>query len=1181
MADITFEELTGRTVAAPEHDPLATMHDVGRDTEDAAFEEEKRIAEESTVIDMAKAAWDENIADNLYEYLDRKWSYAPEEGFDVQQYVEENKHMIPMQHAESFAGVRSVGEADALREDMIRQDEGSRMLQANGMSGMAAQLVVGLVDVDLPVMLASGGWAALAKGTVRGVLRHQITRRPLSALAYSPATGAVLGGANAAISTAVDPNGDAADIVDGVLFGAALGTIGGAVAARSAHRINKAVNQTRRDYSQAVKDAPSPTEEFAEAPVYGADDGPQLDADGKPQQFQSSLGADSTIPADDFSSLNAEEAKILSESKDNLARKGAAVDMDDPEFADTSIGRTAKAFSNALSKEWTDGGWMPTTLKTDYDRLATDGGSIEQNIAFEFFESAEGRVVNNRSAAMLRENYEQRLASHSMPVMEDSFGKWATHRNLSLLERNSPSQRAKFDREVYAEMEARFWEGKPVSQDPHVRATADGLDNNFFEAIDIGKGRSNERSIFGWDFEKKSGYVPHRWDGNQIRKIMKRGIERVRIEKLIAQEYRKQSPNITAADAKVISKAVVNRAMNKADGVDANMLATLDADGVHILDDILKDAKVSEVKRKEMISRMRGEQNKKGALGQSQSRMQMDMRASDGDLTLMDLVDTNMTRLVSRYNRQVSGAAAMARKGITSRGDRKALISAAIAERNALGKSTDGVQEYLEDVFTHFDAGPIAGGVSPWVARIKRLTNLGLLNQMGMTQTMETGAAMNAAGVELWGKHAKVVMKQLKDGGPDSPLAMELKPHMGELGKEHILQRDDLMMDELGGKAAADASELDAYLDTFDMALGKGQRLQGIVSGFYAVRSMQQKIAVVSMADKVMQRLRDGVDEADLRNIGVPESMKKYIDNGTVEFMPDGTTNKLNLEKWAPEDAEDLALALHRHTNIVVQKAMAGEDSVWMHKSVGSLFLHLKTFPLLAMRKQFIRNASLGNSQFVGQMLMGLGFAAALGTAKQVINGRTEHVSPSSIAKNAFGMSNMTGWFPMLVDPAAEMLGIRSLQMGSFGRHSIDSGIFAAPPALGYMNKVAHMGGVVNPFSEMTPNEKIRTMQALPIVGNIYGMSYMFNAMKETRQESAARRKAEKAGSDPKVRDSKTPMVSADQQAAAEAQAKAAFERTGITHEDDARIQRRHAHDANRGKNDATVDKTFEELFGR
>jgi hypothetical protein len=328
--------------------------------------------------------------------------------------------------------------------------------------------------------------------------------------------------------------------------------------------------------------------------------------------------------------------------------------------------------------------------------------------------------------------------------------------------------------------------------------------------------------------------------------------------------------------------------------------------------------------------------------------------------------------------------------------------------------------------------------------------------------------------------------------GKDGPIINELKPFMGEIGKDHMLFRDELMMDEL-----AMAKEAHAWMATIDNGLAKAQRAQGFLSGFYHVKGMQQKIAVSSQADKVMQRLRDGVDEAQLNDIGIPQKLKKYIDDGTVEFMPDGVVNRLNIDRWDATDAEDFVLALNRHTNQVVQKAMAGEESMWMHSTMGSVFTHLKSFPLNAMRKQSIRTGATSNPLLIATLFQGLATAGLAYQAKQIINGRTQNIGGKEAIRGAMAMSNMTGWVPMLADPGFAMLGMNDLKFSQYGRHDISTNVFGSPAMLPTLNKLAQVPGLFNPANQMTKNERLRIMQAAPLLGNWYGVSYVLNAMKE------------------------------------------------------------------------------------
>lgn len=1058
----TFEELTGLSVSKPAQRPLTTIHRTGADTRRFAGEEAARLDEENNFIDTMGAALQSNISVNLYDKVQRKWSHEAEEGFDVEAWVTENRDTLPGVNLEEFASVRSTGEAEELRADMLRAEENSALIGAKGYSGVAASLLAGAVDpAEIAIALGTGG---IGKGTTTAA-------RIVKAIG-SGVTGGLLSGT---AMYQVDPLADVKQVVFAGLTGAVVSSaVGG-----SAIGLNKATMRTRREYSSALNDLPPADLDITDAPSY--------DMSSNPMSLGAGALGDTPVDPDGFSpTVRSIYDQSMATIRDNdLGRR-----MDDTDFAtaDTPEARTAKRFSDVLANSL----WTPA--RTDFDRLTTGGSRIELALGYNLLESPEGRLRNNRSGAMLKETYEQRLSSHSLPVLDNSYTQWARDRNVGIIDQQRHSTRTQFDREVIAELEARFHEGKPVSGDKHIKAAADAIDANYADALSVAKGRDGELSVTGFeDIKPQSGFFNHRWSGAAIKKALANGHTRQSIEDLLAQGYARTNPDMPVEYRNMVSKAVVRRALARDDGVDTNMLNTLDSDAQEYLRETLVDSGYDLAVIDNLIDSIRGRKEEASQLGTTKKRTQVDLRTNANGLSLMDLVDTNLTRVLSRYNREVSGNAALARKGIQNRAQRKQMIEAALAERRTRGLPADEDQRrFLEDIFTYFDSGPIGGGVSPMVARAKRLTNLALLNQMGLTQAGEAGAQIAAVGMDTWKRHASAVFKQMREQGPDGPIARELRPWMGNIGNEHMLFRDDLMMDELGGSA-----DLNTFLGRLDRTLGKAQRLQGYVSGFYFVRSFQQRVATISMADKVMQRLRDGVDKDILDSIGMPQTLKKYIDDGTVTFDADGFVDRLNMNQWDAVDAEDFALALNRHTHQTVQKAMAGEESMWMHRSVGSLFMHLKSFPMMAMRKQSARLAGVNRPQAVAALLMGLATAGLAYEAKQLINGRTDRISGEDALKGAMGMSNMTGWVPMLVDPAAQVLGLNDLRFNQYGRHDINTGVIPLPPVIPTLTRMAQLPAAANPLSDLTRNERIRLMQTTPIVGNLYGFSALFNAMKK------------------------------------------------------------------------------------
>lgn len=1076
----TFEELTGLNPVptAPVERPLDTLHGTGSDTRRQQGDEAAELAEETTVGEAFGAAWERNISNMFYDDVQRKWEHTPDDTFDAGEWVTENKDTLPGINLEAYQTVRSVGEAEELRDDMLRAEENDAMVASKGLTGVGASIVAGLVDpAELAIAVSTVGVGKVVTISKKAATTTAMLGKGASTVrkvTTATVDGLVGGAVSGAAAHQVDPITDAKQIVVAGLTGAILsGSIGlGA---------NVATGKARRGYAEAVDDLPNAAHEPTEPALFTMPDSPQSLGAG----FIGDVG--DTVDAEGFTP---EARSIFDQAMETIRTHDLGTRLEDTDLNQaTPEGRTAKRFSDFLA----DSKWA-APLRTDFDRLMSGGSRIESALAFNLLESAEGRIRNNRSATMLAETYEQRLSSHSLPVLDGAFTDWAKARDMGVLDKHAPDARATFDREIALELEARFHEGRGVTSDAAIKTAADAVDRNMADAIPVAKGRDGEASVSGFeDMQAKSGFFRHMWSGSSIRKAMAKGHSSKKIEALLDAGFRKSNPHMDPAHTLMVSKAVMRRAMAKEDGIDTNMLNTLDSDAQTYLRETLVDSGIDEKTVDNLIDSIRGRKEEQSKLSTAKTRTAVDLRIADGDLTLMDLVDSNMTRMLSQYNREIAGNAALARKGIQNRQHRKAIIDAALQERRGRGiPSGSAEREFLEDMFTYFDSGPIGGGVTPVVSRAKRLTNLALLNQMGMTQMGESGAQIAAVGMDTWKRHASTVFKEMRSQGPAGPLVSELRPILGNVGQDHLLFRDDLMMDEM--RLAKDAN---SFLGKLDFALGKGQRIQGYASGFYHVKSFQQKVAVASMADKAMQRLRDGTDAAELADIGVPQSLKKYIDAGTVVFDTDGYLDRLNLDQWAPEDAEDLALALNRHTHQVVQKALAGEETMWMHKSVGSLYMHLKSFPMAAMRKQALRTSAISRPLAVATLTMGLATAGLAYEAKQIINGKTDRVSPADFAKGAFGMSNMTGWVPMLADPAAAILGMDDLRFNQYGRHDIGTGVISLPPVFPTLNKMARIPGTANPFSGLSDNEKIRILQATPLVGNAYGFSAIFNAMKD------------------------------------------------------------------------------------
>lgn len=776
-----------------------------------------------------------------------------------------------------------------------------------------------------------------------------------------------------------------------------------------------------------------------------------------------------------------------------------------------AIGRQAERFHNFLSQG---------PLGSDYAKMMNSGSAVAQRFAYDMMENASGIIRNARSGARLLDHYQKGMLA-DFSKFQDEYASWAgSVKGMGFMRREwDVSTRAEFNRAVTEEMQARMYDGigKP-NQHPNIRAAADALDATFAKEAEIMKGRPNEMSVAGAQhLKQQSGYMPQKWLGRNMLNLINTGqATRVQIVDAIAEGYTNLHPNIKPKDAQIYADAVVGRAEKFDQGINTNLIGMLAGDGRVELQDLLtRQGNLSAHEIDQFIDRLTGAMEVKGSPGQTKARLDIDLRytASNG-VKIMDLVDTDFASMVPKRVRRSAGQAALARKGIASRADFQAFKDAVIAEQTANGKSAptgtslmdrarDALDsdkhvdmDFLDNLYSYFNGDPIAGGISPVYSRMKKLTNLALLNQLGLTQLAEFGVTIASVGIQQFYRHAG---NEIRDSlaKVDSPLVQELK-HMNIFIPEEKLFRDDLVHEF---EKQTSTSE---YMRNFDRLLNKAQRVQGFTSGFYHMRKIQQRIAVTTAADKLARHFKNGgvISDPRLQDMGLNRmeilSLKQYVNTGVVKFDADGNLQSLNFSQWAPEDVELFALTLNASTNTLVQKAMVGESSMLFHKDgVASLFWHLKSFPMLAIEKQLLRQSRIMDTETAMTFMYGLGTASAAYTARQVINGRPQNLTFDKIARGAFGYSNMTGWIPMWTDPLAGMLGMDNLKIGGYGGYGGNQ-VISTPAAFGTLDRMVQApAAAIHSVLNLGPTKAdINALTATPLIGNAYGFAFMFNQLR-------------------------------------------------------------------------------------
>ncbi len=950
---------------------------------------------------------------------------------------------------------------------------------ADQFDGAITRMAGQLIDVDAPLMFLSGGMYGAAK-VARGVSAFTKSQR-----AVATAQG-VVGGAQAglivgAYDAHIRETAGEGELVSSILGGAAFGSL---LAGAVGRDLRGPLEAAENDYLRRVsEDDPTlaATNETVMGPVPNK---PFIDVRDvelpEVDDFNTPTG-DSTVGAAQIGGQVRVERDLVDPL--DIMSPGQREIIDNADVINYESGFYDRKLEDE-DKFWTKvgtGSWTAAVGAGFQSKLYNSNSAVLNWMGHTVFESSNGLNRGRATASAMMENYSKRIQTQLLPV-QSAANDWAQRNGKGALGTKygiSNEGKAEFNREIMLERNARN-NGRKYSDDEAVIRAADAYDNAARDSLAIGKGRDGEHSIKGMeDVLDNPHYTPQNWSASKITNLIQRGIvTRDDLVVSLAESYR-EAGMAAGKDADAIALAVIRRVQLRDADIDTSVFSLLQGDGRDFLRDSLEMAGVRGPEQEAIMTRLAGAAENRGKQGFAKSRNDVDMQSpimtKDGSqLQIVDLLSNDLSGDWQRYTRGVAGSAALARQGITSKANRSEVISAAQAEQRALGEEVTATAE-MEAMFTHFDSGAVKGwsGMDPrkgpedqgmLPVMMKRLTNLAWLGKMGFTQLGETGAIMAQNGVGNWMRRGVMsnLDKEIKAGNKE--LLNDLAYMTGEIGQDHKLFAEHLSLDEL--------SDLDSgtMMSKIDKNLSTASYVQGFTSFFNSMRGWQQKTAALGVSDKIFRTLNDSIKSGEQLSDGVKARMwgdlgldgealtrlERLIENGTIEFSPEGFVNRLNADKWDGDLADMFGASLTRNINQLVQKSMAGEQDAWMHTGWGSVLSHLKTFPLQATQKQFVRHFRHNDPQAYSALGMGLATAGVASMVRAGIDGKAGEMSIEDHAKRAFSYSNMTGFIPMAYDPLMTMIGLDDKRFNQFGRHAE-----VMPPILSMTNNAIRLPGAL------------------------------------------------------------------------------------------------------------------------
>lgn len=772
-------------------------------------------------------------------------------------------------------------------------------------------------------------------------------------------------------------------------------------------------------------------------------------------------------------------------------------------------------------------------MTPEFQKWVNHPSAVVKKMAYELLENPTGWIVNNKSAAALREMY---LVQGMSPMRDFHKGM-----NEYLKKLGQPWWKRTLDervhepvyRDIVLELNNRRL-GRKRTTDADLAALADAVNASTDASLAYSRGRGGERTVPGFDGIKenaKEGYFPTQWMPQRyvdaVKKLGGGKKGEKRLVKGLAKAIRSANKGIDPEVADAFAMAMVRRAKEKNIDGDTSLIGLLDQDARAHLEGVLKDNGIPQSRITGIMSAITGVAADRGKTPHAKGRIPIDWDYDIGNgVKVVDLFNTDIPLVMERYHRRMAGNAALARVGLGSTPERTNTINAALQDQDRLlrqGKLDPKLQLKRDDIaamLEFFTGAPLGGEKSQVLRRMRQFSRLVFLPMLGATQLAEWGAQMYAAGVKQTLQNFRPVLDTLARGdiAKEGQLARELRFMGSDIFDEELLFRPEMMLDE-----TSDPKGQLGFWGSYDRVIRKAERIMGHTSAFYYVRAAQQRTAVAAMNDTIATFLTTGkpppgvlppkakglegvardpaaILRSQLKSIGIEGRRLKRITaemKKHVRFDPQtGAVSAMNLHLWDRQTVDDYVLAINRHAAQVVQKGFLGEEPLFFSTDVGSFITHLKKFPLLAINKQLLRSGRVYDGKTLDNLaLLGITFAtsAMAVIAREELgkgwsddkyrDGFIEHV-----AKGALAYSNITGFVPMGWDPVATMLGLDDLRFYNFGP---PGQIANVPAPISAINNVAGIPQAV--FRALSPshdmrNRDWRALNNTPVFGRMYGM---------------------------------------------------------------------------------------------
>ena len=687
----------------------------------------------------------------------------------------------------------------------------------------------------------------------------------------------------------------------------------------------------------------------------------------------------------------------------------------------------------------------------------------------------------------LEKTISQRESLGTFGIKMDIQGKYGEARDA--LERRVAEELARRDAEW-----TRFGSVAQTRVDPDVKRLADEYEAMMTQGAELAK----RQGLAGFeDFAPRPGYFHRSWSESKIRQLEDQYGQKT-VRGLLTESI-VRGLNIPKKDAALISTAILTRTRTKAAGLRPEFMGALGKTDTDAIRTMLVEAGTDDSVVTSIMRRIEQNLDEAGKSKYSKTRLPLDMTVKmatpDGKtISVLDMIDTDLSRLADNYNQQMAGRSALAAAGV---GGDDASIQALRGRYHETLVQAGLKDADIDDHMLQFDhlmsdftgnrpPGTILGATAQ---RAKSLAHSTMLAASGLWQVAEYGtlayrhgAARTAA--EFF-RQFPGVAGILRKAGRDPDLYDELTSVVGLDLARDVRVRPWLRQYE---------ANLTASDTMLDRVLYLGNQATPILNGMKFVHTHQVRLNA-NLTMNTIGRAAAGDRRAVqmLREYGLDGDAWTKVKQAVLDNaeMNGKNVRSMNWDGWSQEAVDAALNVAARIMDDTILFGRAGQGSSFARSQVGQILGQFRSFVSFAHNK--LLRGTIQNSGYTGlamllayQYPLTMMMVAANELRKGEVPDFTSEEGLLDLSKKAIGYTAGIGF----IGDAAGILGLTG---GRGGLSAPVLGLANAPGSI--IQGTGHL--LQGEGSEAIADYMQAARTALPFVGVAPGTALLQNALKE------------------------------------------------------------------------------------